>query len=979
MQKRSPYPGSNSHTSPACRKGFALLITITLLAFLVLLLVSLASLTRVETQVADNNQHLAQARQNALLALNLALGQLQKHAGPDQRVTARADLQPLATGATPAPYPSVDPASGISLAGNSTVTTTTLNSIGTYWRGSRNRQWTGVWRNRNTPEYPQTPPAAAFDSDNPSRFNSVAALQSWLVSGNENTGNTFNPSDTIAGLSAASTPINRIFDSTSRPYRLLVKNSAGVTASTHLDRAVTAPEMPIISTGIPGTDGSATPIGHYAWWIGDEGIKARANLVDAYASINTPEANHLRLQSAQRPAVEAMTSNGTDGLATGYTANQTDLLNVFTPEQLKYLGTATSWPDELKARFHDLSVTSRGVLSDVKNGGLKGDLSYFFGQPNLTDFRTAFRAYYGTNDIAPLNPNPATATNLANVLINPLATIRATYPTIVADGGNYSAATQFANTSTWEQLWSFANQGGSGFNSTGQAIPRLQTATQHGIHPLIIQTKMFYRLRIVGGVADADGINRTGTLSIDILPLFVLANPYAVPLAASDYQVRVSGSTPQLVFGNVDPSASTPPSPVTDFATRAYATEPTYPGNITFVLRSTGMAAGEAQIFTIDPDPALNTTIDGDERIRVLNSTDNKRVYLKNDFDPIPALTFNAVTTTAPQVPITIPADKTHAALRLGKSSINTILYHGYTPGDTQGYLKLLQFTTAQVLTADTEYSGSEQYIFLVDPMSDGTRQGGGVNAMLNQPPTTDRPAASPGVVGVYFSHQQAPFLQVNYRTNQVMWTGNSANAHPLEWARRFTKNGSTGSAGDTPNPWFAANLLRPSGSTTKVRWGLVNIGEGQEQTIPPASIGGASASNVGFNNYLYDVPRPNQPLSSLGQLQHFNTMGYHPMTSTPSQVSSLSSWQTNYAISNSYPQPRVPRDRLFNYINNTTFSLHYHFDGSSIWNDALWDRFTVSTFPQGTAAFDFATGKLVNSRYRPFRDRGTTPWNAPA
>ncbi|MET0263386.1 MAG: hypothetical protein ABW223_10845, partial [Rariglobus sp.] len=94
--QKSPFikPRRNGSDSTASRpfasrrRGFALLITITLLAFLVLLLVSLASLTRVETQVAGNNQSLAQARQNALMALNIAIGQLQKHTGPDQRVTA---------------------------------------------------------------------------------------------------------------------------------------------------------------------------------------------------------------------------------------------------------------------------------------------------------------------------------------------------------------------------------------------------------------------------------------------------------------------------------------------------------------------------------------------------------------------------------------------------------------------------------------------------------------------------------------------------------------------------------------------------------------------------------------------------------------------------------------------------------------------------------------------------------------------------
>ena len=79
------------------KRGFALLITITLLALLVLLLVSLNSLTRVETRLADNGQALAKARENALAGLNLAVGQLQKFAGPDRAVTARADGAPSGT------------------------------------------------------------------------------------------------------------------------------------------------------------------------------------------------------------------------------------------------------------------------------------------------------------------------------------------------------------------------------------------------------------------------------------------------------------------------------------------------------------------------------------------------------------------------------------------------------------------------------------------------------------------------------------------------------------------------------------------------------------------------------------------------------------------------------------------------------------------------------------------------------------------
>ena len=74
------------------RRGFAIIISITLLAFLVLLLLSLVMLTRVGTQISANGLQDALARQNALTALNIALGQLERYAGPDQRVTGVADL-----------------------------------------------------------------------------------------------------------------------------------------------------------------------------------------------------------------------------------------------------------------------------------------------------------------------------------------------------------------------------------------------------------------------------------------------------------------------------------------------------------------------------------------------------------------------------------------------------------------------------------------------------------------------------------------------------------------------------------------------------------------------------------------------------------------------------------------------------------------------------------------------------------------------
>jgi hypothetical protein len=72
-------------------RGLALLLVISLLALVTVLVVSLAVITRVETQINMGSSAQIQAKHNALLALSVAMGELQRQVGPDQRVTAAAD------------------------------------------------------------------------------------------------------------------------------------------------------------------------------------------------------------------------------------------------------------------------------------------------------------------------------------------------------------------------------------------------------------------------------------------------------------------------------------------------------------------------------------------------------------------------------------------------------------------------------------------------------------------------------------------------------------------------------------------------------------------------------------------------------------------------------------------------------------------------------------------------------------------------
>ena len=136
----------------AADHGFALVIALSLMAFVLLLLLSITTLVQVESQSASIASAQVEAEQAALLGLNIALGELQKAAGPDQRVTATAsildDSSNLYTGGTTVP-------------------------VG---QGS----WTGVWKSDTvavgTPSYsPATPNTRSFVG--------------WLVSARDANGN----------------------------------------------------------------------------------------------------------------------------------------------------------------------------------------------------------------------------------------------------------------------------------------------------------------------------------------------------------------------------------------------------------------------------------------------------------------------------------------------------------------------------------------------------------------------------------------------------------------------------------------------------------------------------------------------------------------------------------------------------------------------------------------------------------------------
>ena len=110
--------------------------------------------------------------------------------------------------------------------------------------------------------------------------------------------------------------------------------------------------------------------GKYAWWISDEGVKARINLDRVESQLGTSK--KLSVQEAGSSSIANATAlQGLSQIKFGETSDRLTELSTID------LVSGEALP-VYKNYFYDLTTWSHGVLADVKNGGLKKDLSLAF-------------------------------------------------------------------------------------------------------------------------------------------------------------------------------------------------------------------------------------------------------------------------------------------------------------------------------------------------------------------------------------------------------------------------------------------------------------------------------------------------------------------------------------------------------------------------------------------------------------------------
>lgn len=911
----SPFPMKSSPHIRCDRSGFAIVIALSILAFTLLLLLSLTAFIRIEQGVAGQSINQLEARQNALLALNVAIGELQYYTGADQRVTAAADIASAADGTRLN-------AGDVAQNTNSVNGTSNGLSVGgapSVQRGSR--WWTGVW-GRAGSSY--SVPAASIYEETPS-----PVLLNWLVSGNENNdfatdsdgwvsdSNTsrFTPGDAIDWSSSGLDPSNPASWSGSANYSnleiqstgqkaviLVGPNTAGVNSvdgEIATERYVVAPMKGL------GDSVTGNPKGRYAWWVGDEGVKASYALSDPYIGSVNPGANsssgeeaRLRLMSAARSGIEVLPGWGSyPGSSDSSAAEEFDRMNSMRQAQLisPSLSDAT-----IAESFHDITPYSKGLLTDVLNGGLKTDLTYYF------------------ESLSNWNSSPLKGDGIIEDAYSPEWT-----------GGVFAPQ--------WDWLYSFYNTNPSLASQSLNVRP--ETSTELSVSPIITQLRMIFFTedpRITSVKYLPQGEDFTLPLRCNIA--IVLANPYSFTLS-------IPGNELEFILKNDGNStynrglivrAATGAGTGTDLATYGILRAPNNTTEASGLLDSVKFVVPSS--FTIEPGETVTLAVEGNTQVLSGSS---------GPLDPpINTIQLSVRSATNPILTSNF------------FSAADTLDFSTYdATGNLNAGVALYQYDSDFNLTMQNSSSAVYQRIehFRIGKGSAqvGSYAGtviGSAHLKFIAPAQRIMSWVSPNTLKYTFSYYvtSRPFQDFNIRAQTI------TNPNLYYNAGDYVLN--------SP-PSFGSGVIYSAAGGS----GGTNIFTAFTDSLHPAQWAEDFNDDIRQSaraGVLYDFPRRSGsqlPVISLAQLQHAN------VSTDDETTNGTINFMTGYAIGNSYFNPFVTRGQsienrsnLYSLSTNGTSGTTRYFDISYLLNTALWDQYYFSGIPQSGSNFEPS-----NARYQ--------------
>ncbi|MDH4444395.1 MAG: hypothetical protein QE267_04620 [Akkermansiaceae bacterium] len=336
----------NIRTFDKPARGFALIVTLSLMILLTVIAVGLLTLSSISLRSSSQGSAMAAARANARMALMLALGELQKNAGPDQRITARADV--------------IDEAIAQS-------------------------KLTGIWQSL---EIKSSTTSSEYD-----KTSRDLKFKSWLTS-------TGTPADAASLTFASKAPLSTTAP-TNSPAAVTLWGT-GTVGKGDPD----APKRLVIANKV---DITSSP-GALAWAVMDEGLKARINTpYDETANTDAMATAQLGTGKRPATEFMAGLTTLTRPLFETKSASASTIKKGISPNNFSLAATQLAGPTistALKALAHDVTTSSAGIFTDTARGGLRQDIHLLTNSGTLPSEYSG-KGIYASRSLAPSGGSPS--------------------------------------------------------------------------------------------------------------------------------------------------------------------------------------------------------------------------------------------------------------------------------------------------------------------------------------------------------------------------------------------------------------------------------------------------------------------------------------------------------------------------------------------------------------------------------------------
>lgn len=566
------------HRKGRPQKGFSLIATVTILVLLSLIAIGLLSLSAVTVRSSASELTLLEARANARLSLALAIGELQKQLGPDQRVSAEAgvfDRDALTPEIEGVQHP--------------------------HWVGVWSTRWEAARRNEDnkSPWVRNDTEGGLSDRRWEDGYDRETQVLNYLVSGNE--GGKAQRGEDFQDAVNSSLGEDGIL--------LLGEGTLGEEAPT---------EQQVYARRVRIYDGKADGLqrGSYAWWVSDLGVKANVAIVDPFQD-EKPDpqgggSGYERMLNALDGAEEKITGLGE--------LEEDDARRTFTKNTLSL---AQSMEDEaVKARFHDITTNSRSVLVNVRQGRLLRDLTVFLDSrgrgtiPDLKDGKNVVSWGISPTDnlIGPANAKHAQeqGTRWQSTKYRELAPTWA----LVRDWAQLGKQMDFGDKEAdWvppspvndSRMLRNMNDGVNVYDGGNLRPAGFTPMEKINLAPVMVEGSMFYNMAAYPDRPGATGGNFT--MRICTYPRIVLWNPYNIQLECGEMmasifvngnkEIEVRNSQNRVMANSYSIPFGRGSTRVGAQSTKGPDTSPGhYVGWMLFNLPATTMEPGETLVFS---------------------------------------------------------------------------------------------------------------------------------------------------------------------------------------------------------------------------------------------------------------------------------------------------------------------------------------------------------------------------------------------